>query len=542
MGLAAYLEEWARRHPEAAARAQLPAELPSLSHLAPTRASSFPQQWEYETSEALYNAVMCSRRAGKTTGAWRRHARKLLRGQAGTWTHFGSLIRRNARKHFWNPLIAYFERNHVPHKAWRDEMIIRVGNGNWCQAFGCDDEAGTKAVQGDYSDLFTIDECHLPNDNVLKLLVDVSEPMLTDRGGQLDLLGLPPEAEGGFFSRVLDGLGEDGQPVEAGQGFAVFNWTMFDHDFPRSREKKLEDVQERCRRRGLPIVVDLARAKGKRPVITMQEGTHPLVARQYFGKRVSDPDKRAYEYQKGRNDHDPKALVWQGPAAACWGQDIGFGDHDALAVLRWLREDGERHLRCIWYWQHNHLDVFDLADFLRAVREVPELRPSAICGDHGGHGAVKVMKSLERVLRMPIKAKPGDVMVSAGFLNDDFRTGRLTIATDLSEMNAKVEATIRKLHAADPEKVERLVKLLHPKSPPNLPKELGMVTKERNPRTGKVEINKKGFHSDLSESLRYARAVAFHDLARAPKPEPTPEEARRARIIKRRQEEADPYR
>jgi hypothetical protein len=277
----------------------------------PTLAESFPQQWAYETSDAPLNAVACSRRAGKSRGAVRRHTRTLLTARPGSWTHAGSLIRRNARKHFWDPVKFELDRlgwkYHIPNNA---EMILETERGTWFQAFGCDDEAGTKAVQGDGSVLFTIDECHLPHDNVLKLLVDVAEPMLTDSGGALDLLGLPPETDG-FFQRALDGLDEEGQPIE-GTGWRVFGWNMFAHDFPRSREAKLKDVIDRVRRRGLKLEYKVVAGDDGRPIITCEEGTSPLVAWQYFGLRVRDPEKRAYEFQRGLNEYDPRVtdLSW----------------------------------------------------------------------------------------------------------------------------------------------------------------------------------------------------------------------------------------
>lgn len=184
-------------------------------------------------------------------------------------------------------------------------MILETERKTFFQAFGCDDERDTKAVQGDSSVLFTVDECHLPHDNVLRLLVDVATPMLTDTGGALDLLGLPPETDG-FFQRALDGLDEEGQPLPNGKGWRVFGWNMFAHDFPRSREEKLADVIDRVQRRGLKLEYKVEAGPDDRPIITCTEGTSPLVAWQYFGLRVRDPEKRAYEFQRGYNEYDPR--------------------------------------------------------------------------------------------------------------------------------------------------------------------------------------------------------------------------------------------
>jgi hypothetical protein len=181
--------------------------------------------------------------------------------------------------------------------------------------------------------------------------------------------------------------------------------------------------------------------------------------------------------------------------------------------------------------------VFDLADLLRAVREV--LRPSTATGDHGGHGATKTMKSVEKVLGLPIKGKPGDVMVSVGLVNDDLRSARLLLPTqDL--YTAKIAAAARRLYAAEPkrlvvvlamlgvdhdataamarelfaddkDRLEAVLEILE-EEPADLGTELGQVVKSTNPRTKKVEINKKGKHSDLSEGFRYMH----DDMQQAP--------------------------
>lgn len=273
----------------------------------PTRAeAACDQAWAYTTSDAPLNALYASRRAGKSYAAGDRHVLKLLTAPPGAWTHAGSLIRRNAKKHFWRPVMKRLDQLGWEYEANLADMILQTERDTWFQAFGCDDEAGTRAVQGDGSHLFTIDECHLPNDNVLQLLVDVATPMLTDTGGQLDLLGLPPQVPG-LFQRALDGLDEDNEPLPDGIGWRTFTWTQFDHDFPRSREEKLADVVRRVRDRGLKIEVIETPGPDGRPVITCDpERTSILVQWQYFGLRAVDPTKLAYEFQRGRNEYNPR--------------------------------------------------------------------------------------------------------------------------------------------------------------------------------------------------------------------------------------------
>lgn len=462
----------------------------------PSASDSFVEQWGYIRSRALFNAVMCSRRSGKTHGAVDRHVDVLTDPDVhpGSWTHFGSLIRRNARKHFFNPLQARLDGLGWRYEANATEMILRLENGNYCQAFSCDDMSGIKAPQGDGSALFTIDECHLPLEDVTKALVEVATPMLTDRGGMLDLLGLPPEVEGGYFSRVLD----DG-------GFRVFGWTMFDHDFPRPRQKKLADVIERCKLQGLTIEVIETMGADGRPHYEPGPGTHPLVMRQYFGRRVKDPEKFAYEYRPGRNDYDPAGVDFTGNQwRHAMGIDLGFQDRDAIVVVAWRRDDGERRLYVRHCWQDRHQDVDQLAVKVREA--ISTYHPGHIVGDTGGHGAVKVIETLKNRMGIMIEQKPTDVMLSVGLVNDDLRTGRLLVPRG-SELCL----------------------------------DLGRVQRSVNPRTKRLEINKQGYHSDLTEALRYAHHSARHFRGKEAAPPKTRDQLRGERMKARRAAELDPW-
>lgn len=504
----------------------------------PTLADSFLEQWGYITSTALFNAVCCSRRAGKTNGAIPRAI--LVLARPGTWVHYVNLIRRNARKQFWRPLLAYLKRlgweEGVHYQANETEMIISTAWGSFLQAMSCDSTAGTKAVQGDRSDLFIVDECHLPNDDVLQLLVDVATPMLTDTGGMLDLLGLPPEVEPCFFSRALDSLDEDGKPIE-GEGFKVFSWDQFAHDFPRSRELKWQSVKAAVAKRGFKLEVTEATNDNGRLVLKVGPGTHPIVARQYFGLRVRDPSKVAYEYTPGFNDYDPATInLARGSWRLVWGFDIGYSDHDALVVGATDDSDPEQRIYVLWSWHHRHLDVFHDADLMAAVEVV--LPPNRTIGDDGGHGAVKTLKGLGRRLGKSIQPKPRDVMVSLGLTNDELRARRLLLPIR-DVWTAKILDAARQLYAAEPERLElvegmltnRPTKDVPDNKPLDLRAELQRVQKSVNQRTKKVEINKRGLHSDGSEAFRYMVSGFVRGPADPDQPEVTdPDELNLRRV------------
>lgn len=375
-------------------------------------------------------------------------------------------------------------------------MILKLENGSHIQALGVDDEADVRRLQGDYSNLIIGDEAHLPHDNVQRAFFAAAVPMLADYGGAFDWLGLPPEVEPTEFSSALDN-----------PEWSQFHWDMFDHDRPSPREDKLARVERDLKQRGLTW-------------------EHPEALRTYRGIRVRDPATTAYEYQRGRNDYDPATVDFDRPG---WvhsaGLDLGFQDRDALVVLAWRYDDPERRAYVRLRWQRNHLSTDSLYEVVASAKAV--YRPAVWTGDHGGHGAVKVLETLSERLRVDMGTKPPDVMVSVGLVNDDLRTGRLLLPTSDVEA-ARVARAMRERLESRPEHLAKSMALLTDDAA-DLGAELAQVAKTANPRTKRVEINKTGYHSDLSEALRYAHHGAQNWRARLAQPEMSEDELRRRR-------------
>lgn len=434
----------------------------------PSEAESFPQQWAYETSEAKFKLVMCGRRGGKTKSAVRRTVRRAYT-IPGHKTLYVTLIRRNCRKLFWRPLLAELDARGIKYDANEVDMICRLENGSVIEATGCDDIRAAGKIRGDFYDDVIVDEAQEPSDDILEPLVEeVLFPMLIDRGGQMSLQGTPPDTDVGYFvDRLTD------------PRWTQFGWSMYDNRFiPRAQ------------------IDEMIAAKGLTP-------DHPVYLREILGKAVVNPDALAYEYKRVRNDYEPHTVDFaNGPWRHALGIDLGFQDSDAIVVLAWNRNDPDRRLYERYSWAANHQDVDDLADKVDEVRK--QFRPVAIVGDHGGHGAVKVLETLKNRMNLEIERKPGDVMLSVGLVNDDLRTGRLLLQSE----------ELKK----DLQRVQRTVK-----------------------PDGKVEINKRGYHSDLSEALRYAHYAARHYAAKPPKPPETRDERRIRQWREELRQEENPW-
>jgi hypothetical protein len=435
-----------------------------------TEADSFARQWDYVAAKTRFNAVVCSRRGGKTEGAVRRTA-LLITEKPGARVLYITLIRRNSRKLFFEPLRAYLQAKGVAFEPNETDLTLKLANGSYVECSSCSDLDDVDKHRGDKWDLVLIDEAQSFRDEVMRMLVDEALlPSLGDRRGSLDLLGTPPPSGPvGYLYEVFS----------SGR-FGRFHWSLFDNPhFPQDEIKTL------CEARGLTP-------------------EHPIYKREFLGEFVVDLESLVYEYLVGRNDMpvdgrpEPENDNWRFSI----GLDLGFQDRDAIAVAGWRRDDPEHRLYEAWSWQKNHQDVDQLAAvFVEAYRK---WRPQIIIGDTGGHGAVKVLKSLEsRLGGVPIQSKPASLLDSIGLTNDDFRTGRI---------------------------------LLDPHGP--IAHDCKLVT--WSPGKIRQEVS-NAYHSDITEAWRYAVWGARHFKGKAAAPEPTRTELRAKRWAEKNRAMADPW-
>jgi hypothetical protein len=428
------------------------------------------RQWDYVSAASRFNVVVCSRRAGKSEGAVRRAARVLL-STPGARVCYVTLIRRNCRKYFHMPLLNLLRAKHAAVKANEAELTLLLPNGSYAQAFSCSDASDVETVLGDKWDLAIVDEAQSMRDDVISELVDRALlPSLLDRRGSLDLLGTPPPGgEVGYFWRVFSG-GE----------FVRHRWTLFDNPWIPSNE-----VQELLDARALTT-------------------DHAIYKREFLGQFIVDPDSLVFEYAPGRNDlpaelPDPdNREVWR----YAMGLDLGFQDRDAISVLGWRKDDPEHHVYDRWRWQKNHQDVDQLAAVF--VEAYKRWHPIAIVGDTGGHGAVKVLKSLEaRLGGVQMLPKPTNLLDSIGLTNDELRTGRMLVESK------------------------------------------GIIAQDFKLTTWKAgkrgqEIS-EAYHSDILAALRYALHAAQHYRGKAAAPPETLDQKRYRVMQERRKQEMNFY-
>jgi hypothetical protein len=433
-------------------------------------ADSFPRQWDYVTSPERFCVVVCSRRAGKTDGAIRRASRLLLEKPGARVLYVGS-IRRTAKQQFFYPLRSYLEGLGAKYTPNEQDLTLRLDSGSFVECASCSDSGDVHRLRGYKWDRVFLDEAQSFPDAVIRQLVDeVIMPSLVDRRGGLDLLGTPPpHGPVGYFYEVFSG----------GQ-FERHRWTMFDNPFLPAGEAET-----------------LSRARGLSP-------EHPIYKREYLGEFVVDTESLVYEFAAPRNHRVEADLAPSQEWRYAMGVDLGFSDRDAIVVLGWRRDDPTHALVEVESWQQNHLDVDQLAAVF--VEMYRRWKPQSIIGDTGGHGATKVIKSLQGRLggACEIKTKPPSVLDSIALVNDDLRTGRLRV-----EPGGAIEHDAR-LTTWAPGKI-------------------------------KQEVS-SAYHSDILDALRYAHWGARHFRGVAPKPAPTFQEEREARWDAEERKDRNPWR
>jgi hypothetical protein len=413
---------------------------------------AFPAQLPMVQSTSRYDVCVTSRQSGKTNGAALRALHVALTPGTQRVTYV-TITRGNAKRLFWGPLLDHAQRLGLDTEeaANHSELTLKVEREDgMCviELLGAHNDDDVEKFRGATYDLVIIDEAQSIRASVLELLMKrVLGPGLWARKGSVLMIGTPgPVKFGPFYDYWQGGK------------WQRFHWTAFDN--PHIPEGEIAANAEML---------------GLHP-------DHPTYKREVLGQWEVDLSALVWEYDPLSNAPDvtlPETQATAGPDwRFAWGLDLGFQDRDALVVLGWSMKDGAQRIYVVDQWQENHKDVDQLHGVLRSKRE--RWRPSCAVGDTGGHGAVKVLKTLEARLGMAILPKPPSVEVSVGLVNDDMRSRRLRIepGTELAE-------------------------------------DLRLEVWEVNLRTGRRTIG-GDYHSDLTAALRYAHSAAYAFRSKAP--------------------------
>lgn len=262
----------------------------------------YEDQLDFCTDPYPFKTLLKSRRSGGT------------RAMLGKFLNYGheyeginmayiTLDKQVAKKILWRPLADLNRRLDLGLEELGQEMVFKFPKNNHLYFFSARDSKDISKVLGNEYFYVAVDEAHKIRDHILRELLEENlYPALIDQGGMLDVCGIPPPTDSGYFIELCDG-----------EGFKHF--TLKAKRNPFLLEK-----------RGLPfkeIVRQILKLSGLKE-------DDPTVLRELYGMRIKDLNSLVYKYDENVNSYYqlPQDCSWQ-YILSC---DLGWNDADAICV------------------------------------------------------------------------------------------------------------------------------------------------------------------------------------------------------------------
>jgi hypothetical protein len=361
----------------------------------------FAKQREVLGCAARKVAVLCTRRAGKTTmvpAALFDAAEE----NPGCVILFIGRTRLRAKQLVWKSLKEANEKYQLGYHTNDTELTLtHPENGAEIRLFGATDTAAPDKIRGDKVAFAVLDECQSVPEDVLRTLIDdVLWPALLDVSGRLLLLGTPGYVCAGYWHSLTRNEDEESR-TERASGWAVFEWSGLDNPALNHKGQRIGDL---FRAELAALMVDPAKGP-----------THPSVIREYRGRWCNDLEGLFYAFAPERNLYDgtlPEGHVWQHVIG------VDLGKAFAVEVLA---------------FSETHPDIYEVDGFKehgtnanrwRAVTSewLERWRPVACVVDYGGLGAAVVDAWREE--GMPVEyAEKGERDAYVALMNAEMERG-----------------------------------------------------------------------------------------------------------------------
>ena len=331
----AALREVVRRYGPKKAAAR-PARLPDFLR------TFFDRQQEVLASEAELNAVLCTRRAGKSKSipgllleAAERYPGTVVYyihpdgGSRAVETLLGPDINLGRiNEEYGLGYIVNLNKRSLTNPRTRAEIRIR----------GADDVREIKKYRGDKVSRVVVDESqNFPAELLRALVEDHVGPALADVGGQIFLCGTPGEVCHGFWYAITRNEDAESRALRA-KGWRVFEWSALDNphvaqQIARTVARKVAALPEASSHTEEQLTALLATREGRAKVQALASEAAAII-REWFGRWVNDVGALFYAW-------NPKVATYDGhlPSGHTWfhvlGADLGTGDayaHHVWAV------------------------------------------------------------------------------------------------------------------------------------------------------------------------------------------------------------------
>jgi hypothetical protein len=357
-----------------------------------------PKQRTFVTDKATLKAALCTRRAGKTTGA----AYAIVHAAHeydDALIPYVTITRENAQKVMWHELKLLNRRWQWGVTFNESTLTATFPNGSRVWLLGAKDKDDIERLRGSKYPLAVLDEAASFGPHIEELLLAVIIPALSDYDGTMLLIGTPGSIPNGLFFRVTTG-------APGTEGWSVHKWTQQDNTFLPESARDLETIRGKL---GLDV-------------------SDPRWRREYLGEWVLDDHSLVYKFSWGRNTYTalPENIDWN----FCLGVDLGFEDDTAFVVGAYSEHSPVFYV--VETYAEQHMDITSVAARVKALEERYVFSRKIV--DAGALG--KMIKE-ELASRHGVYLDPAEKKNKLGFIeqiNSDFLMGRVLIPEGEEEL------------------------------------------------------------------------------------------------------------
>lgn len=310
---------------------------------------SHPRQAAFVEDQSRFICVMCTRRAGKSTGAVMRVLYDAYQHPGANYL-FAGLTLESAKKAIWKDGFKDIDsRLNLRLKFNEVASTITLPNGSVVYIIGMDssEQQKRKARGGKYRGV-VIDEAQDFASDLDDLIVSVMKPAVSDNQGWIVLAGTPGQVPMGVFYRISARQTAERpgtwlfKDVATASEWRGHTWSAFDN--PGMAAQTQADIEEQVR-------------------IDANVMNTPRFMREWRGMWVTDDDRRVYRYSPGRNDYDGTLPKYsEGEWHYVIGVDLGYDDATALTVGAW--HDYDQTAYFVDAENESGLDITDVAQWI----------------------------------------------------------------------------------------------------------------------------------------------------------------------------------
>jgi hypothetical protein len=332
-------------------------------------AAAFGQQREAITCHALFLALCCSGRSGKTRGACLKWL-EVCERKPGELSAFIGLTLKSAKRTAWRQL-KKLDQEHGLGLAFNvAELTITHPNGSQLILLGANRDDLIDVMRGSPFAFVFLDETAFFREGLVQNLIDDALLIrMMDLEGELWIASTPGYVLAGYHYDVVSGL----KP-----GWRVFQWTYFDN--PHLPEYPVESDPEKR------YALRLKAAVAVREKMGWTEDT-PSYVREWKGLYVDDPEALVYAFNRQLHMVDEVPADFYTNRSA-WHVVIGedFGSTNATAWVVWAFRKHSPDVYCLRAFKRYGLPPSECADITRDLKA--EFNPDAIVGDSAAKGYI----------------------------------------------------------------------------------------------------------------------------------------------------------